>query len=249
MAKKRVSLTLEESLVDRIDSESETEGLNRSQMVEQIVESYFSGRGVDTAVVLCGDPEARSLDEYRGKPVLEHILEHLEEEGVSRTILLIGENTEIQERLGSSRGEMALDYVSEEDPQGTAAALMNVEDMVESTFAVLNGHVITDVDLDEMHGMHRDQDTVATMALTTVEDPSSYGVARLKGSRILGFEEKPDEGEEPSRLINAGTYLFEPAIFDRLDGDSLETVFEQLASREQLAGYIYGGEWVDIDER
>ncbi|MFB6147997.1 MAG: sugar phosphate nucleotidyltransferase, partial [Candidatus Nanohaloarchaea archaeon] len=201
MSKKRVSLTLEESLVDRIDSEADKKGLNRSQMMEEVAKSYFSERGIDTAVVLCGDPGTRSLELYEGKPVLEHILEHLEGQGVSRAVLLVGRNGEIEERFGYSHGSLVLDYVDEEEPRGTAAALSEVEDLVDSTFAVLNGHVITDVDLDEMHGVHREEDTVATMALTTVEDPSGYGVARLKGSRILGFEEKPEEGEEPSRLI------------------------------------------------
>jgi NDP-sugar pyrophosphorylase family protein len=86
------------------------------------------------------------------------------------------------------------------------------------------------------------------LALTTVEDPSRYGVARLKGRRILGFEEKPAKGKEPSRLINAGTYIFDPEIFSHLDADSLEEVFEQLASQSSLSGYIYGGKWKDIDE-
>lgn len=247
MSKKRVSLTLEERLVDKIDDEASKKGLNRSQTVEEIARKYFESRSIETAVVLCGDPEARSLEKYNEKPVLEHILEHLSGQ-VSRAILLVGNNTEIEGRFGSSYGELALDYVSEDDPQGTAAALRNVEGMVDRTFAVLNGHVITDVDLQELAGQHREENTLATIALTTVEDPSGYGVARLKGSQILGFEEKPEKGEVPSRLINAGTYLFEPSIFDELGGDSLETVFQDLAGRSQLTGYIYGGEWLDIDK-
>lgn len=248
MAKKRVSLTLEEELVENIDEEASSKGLNRSQMVEDITGSYFENQSVQTAVILCGDPEARSLEEYREKPVLEHILEHLSSQ-VSRAILLVGKNkAEIENRFNGSFQGVVLNYVSEEEPRGTAAALRNVEDMVDRRFAVLNGHVLTDVDLRDMAEVHREEGTIATMALTTVENPSSYGVAKLKGSRILGFEEKPEAGEEPSRLINAGTYLLEPEIFNELDEDSLEEVFEKLASQSELSGYIYGGEWVDIDE-
>ncbi len=248
MPKKRVSLTLEEELVEKIDEEASGKGLNRSQMVEDLVDGYFRGKSVDTAVVLCGDEENRSMEEYEGKPVLEHVLEHLSDEGVNRVVLLAGRNEGIEEYFGSSSSGMALDYVFEEDPRGTAAALRTVEDAVEGMFAVLNGHVISDVDLNEMMSLHREEDVLATMALTTVEDPSKYGVARLKGSRILGFEEKPEPGKEPSRLINAGTYVLDPEIFDRLDSDSLEDVFEQLASERSLAGYIYGGGWMDIDD-
>jgi len=123
-----------------------------------------------------------------------------------------------------------------------------VEDEIDDTFAVLNGHVLSDVNLEEISGLHREENYVATIALTTVEDPSSYGVARLKGSRILGFEEKPKPGEEPSRLINAGIYILEPEIFEHLKADSLEEVFEELASKNELSGYIYGGYWKDIEE-
>lgn len=247
MGKKRVSLTLEEELVDRIDSEASKEGINRSQMVEKVIDDYFRQRSIDTAVVLCGDEDARSLEEHEGRPVLEHILEHLADQGVSRAILLIGRNREIEKLLGSESNGVALEYVRGE-PRGTATALRRAEDRVDSTFAVLNGHVISDVDLREMVEEHRDSGAVATMALTTVEDPSHYGVARLKGSTILGFEEKPARGEEPSRLINAGTYVVEPAIFEHLEGDSLEEVFETLASERKLSGYIYGGKWLDIEE-
>lgn len=246
MAKKRVSLTVEESLVDKLDSEADRKGLNRSQMVEEVVESYFQRRGIDTAVILCGGPEVKTLELHNGKPVLSHILEHLSSQGIDRAILLIGNNSEIQENFGSGYNGVALDYVEEEEPEGTAAALERVEGKIDRSFVVLNGHVIADVDLKDMLKVHEEEDSVGTMALTAVENPSDFGVAKLKGRTILGFEHKPKPGEEPSRLINAGTYVFSPEIFDRIDSDSLETVFQQLADRGELSGYIYGGEWKEV---
>jgi NDP-sugar pyrophosphorylase family protein len=243
MAKKRISLTLAEELVEQVDAEAGSQNANRSQLVEEIVREHFDSKGLDTAVILCGDSDVSGLEEHRGSPVLNHILEHLEDEGFRRVIMLVGRNARIKERFGPQHGALNLEYVEEEKPRGTAAALTNLEDRIERGFAVLNGHVITDVDFREMVELHRDEETVATMALTTVEDPSEYGVARLKGSKILGFVEKPDEGEEPSRLINAGAYILEPEIFDELEEDSLEEVFERLASHSRLAGYIYGGKW------
>ncbi len=246
MAKKRVSLTIEEDIVEKIDSEAEERQLNRSQTVEKIVEKYFGERGIDTAVIFCGDPEAKSLELHNGKPILSHILDHLAEEGVSRAILLSGKNKEIEESFGSDYSGLALEYI-EDEPEGTAAALRKIEGKVEGEFAALNGHVIADVDLDEMLRFHREENSVATIALTSVEEPSSYGVARLKGRKILGFVEKPERGEEPSRLINAGTYIFGPEIFSMLGEESVEEVFENLADQRQLSGYIYGGEWRSWD--
>ncbi|MFB6207862.1 MAG: sugar phosphate nucleotidyltransferase [Candidatus Nanohaloarchaea archaeon] len=249
MPKKRVSLTLDETLVEQIDSEADRENVNRSQMIESVVRNYFRGRGLDTAVVFCGDPDIRTLKQYNGEPVLSHVLSHLSGQGVSRAILLVGQNrSKIESEFGSTHERVALEYVSEDEPRGTAAALKKVEDRIDRSFVAVNGHVITDVDLQDMSKVHHDENTVATMALTTVEEPSSYGVARLKGRKILGFEEKPEPGEEPSRLINAGTYIFDPEIFSHLEHDSLERSFEQLAGESELSGYIYGGKWVDVSE-
>ncbi|MDY6774216.1 MAG: sugar phosphate nucleotidyltransferase, partial [Candidatus Nanohaloarchaea archaeon] len=248
MAKKRVSLTLEEEAVERLDREAERENLNRSKMVGEILEEYFSERAINTAVILCGDEEMKSLRLYKGKPVLEHVLDHLAQQGISRAVMLAGRNDEIRDRFGENYEDIELEYVREEDPQGTAAALAEAEERLDRSFVLVNGHVISDVDLREMARAHNEESSVATMALTTVGEPSRYGVARMKGSKVLGFEEKPEPGEEPSRLINAGTYILEPDIFERLDRDSLEAVFEDLAEEAELSGYIYGGEWVDIDE-
>ncbi len=250
MSKKRVSLTLEEELVDTIDAEADMNDVNRSRQVETIIKEYFRNRSIRTAVIFCGGEDLQSMNQYEGKPVLAHIIDNLDLQDIQRVILLTGKNREeIEEHFGSRYRGVNLEYVSEEEPKGKAAALAKVEDRINSTFIALNGHVISDVDLEDMLEVHRDERAVATMALTTVNNPSEYGVARLKGRTILGFEEKPSSGEEPSRLINAGTYLLEPEIFDQLGKESLEAVFERLSDQRKLSGYIYGGEWKDFSER
>ncbi|MFB6174414.1 MAG: sugar phosphate nucleotidyltransferase [Candidatus Nanohalobium sp.] len=249
MAKQRISLTLDEDLLEKIDAEVDRKDLNRSQMMDQVVSEYLSSQGLDTAVVFCGGEEAKSMQVYDGKPVLSHVLDHLSSEGIDRIVLLVGPNKdEIEGHFGSEYRGSALEYMEEQEPEGTASALEKVKEKIGKTFVAVNGHVVTDVDLQDMLKVHRDEGNVATMALTTVENPSDYGVVKLKGRTILGFERKPDPGREPSRLINAGTYIFEPAIFSKLGPESLETVFEHLSSDKQLSGYIYGGKWQDIKE-
>jgi mannose-1-phosphate guanylyltransferase len=247
MSKQRVSLTLDEELVERIDAEADRNDINRSQQVENILESFFNRKAIETAVVFCGDDDLKALREYSGRPVLEHVLEHLSSQDIGRACLLVGrKEDEIRDEFGSRYDGVNLTYISEESPEGTAAALRKVREEVSRTFVAVNGHVITDVDIQEMLEIHREEDSVSTMALTSVEDPSGYGVVRLKGRKILGFEEKPESYEHLSRLINAGTYIFEPEIFDYIDSDSLEETFESLADRDLLSGYIYGGKWEDI---
>ncbi|PSH01464.1 MAG: hypothetical protein BRC26_03450, partial [Nanohaloarchaea archaeon QH_8_44_6] len=219
----------DQELVELLDQKADRDECNRSQTVENMLESYFRKQGLGTAVILCGDPELRSLELYKGKPVIAHVLEHISDHDIANAILLAGQNAQkLREQFGSIYEDVNIEYVSEESPRGTASALQDVEKRLNTTFVLMNGHVLTDVDIDEMLQVHRDQETTATMALTTVQNPSKYGVARLKGQKILGFEEKPETGEEPSRLINAGTYILDPDIFSRLDHDDLEKVFETL---------------------
>ncbi|MFB6077222.1 MAG: NDP-sugar synthase, partial [Candidatus Nanohaloarchaea archaeon] len=91
---------------------------------------------------------------------------------------------------------------------------------------------------------------IATMALTTATDTADYGVVRMKGDRIVGFTEKPDTAT--SHLINAGIYLVDPAVIDRVPPREettqvdIETIFEDLAGDGQLNGYVFEGEWREV---
>lgn len=243
MSKKRVSLTVNEQLLKRVDAEAEHKGLNRSQMFEEIVENYVHSQEIDTAVIFCGGEDVRSLNEIDGKPVMAFIIQKLRDNNISRIILLPGKNEQqIRDRFSWGEG-LEVEYVSEENPRGTAAALEKLEQKIGKTFLAVNGDVLADVDIEDMLKVHRDEGRKATIALTTVEDTSEYGAVHLKGRQILGFKEKPEPGEEPTKLVNAGTYIFEPSIFNELDAKALDEVFESLAAEKEITGYIYGGEW------
>lgn len=247
MSKTRVSLTVNEELLKRMDAEADHKDLNRSQMFEEVVKNYIYGQEIDTAVIFCGGEDLESLKNIDGKPVLAHIVEGLKENNISRLVLLAGKNEEkVRERFSWGDG-LDVEFVSEEEPEGTASALEKLEERIGKTFLAVNGHVIADVDVGDMLKVHRAEGRAATIALTTVEDPSEYGAVRLKGRKVLGFEEKPEPGEEPTKLVNAGTYIFEPTIFEYLDDKALDKVFTSLASNNELSGYIYGGKWKRAD--
>ncbi len=243
MSKSRVSLTVDEDLLKRIDAEADRSGLNRSQMFEDIVKNYIHGQKIDTAVVFCGGEELNALNEVDGKPILAHVMDHLKQNNISRVIILAGPNEDrVKSRFAWGDG-LNIDFVSESDHSGTADALKKLEDRIGKTFLAVNGDVIADVDVSDMLKVHRDEGCEATMALTTVEDPSSYGAVHLKGRKVLRFKEKPEPGEEPTKLVNAGTYIFEPSIFDNLSDNGLDQVFSDLAAKGNVSGYIYGGKW------
>jgi NDP-sugar pyrophosphorylase family protein len=114
---------------------------------------------------------------------------------------------------------------------------------------MLNGDELKDINIPRMFRLHKRKNALATIALTTVDDPSQYGVAKLSGTRILEFVEKPKKGEAPSNLINAGFYILEPGIVDMIpDSFSMieKEVFPKLAAQGKLRGFPFAGQWFDI---
>ena len=139
--------------------------------------------------------------------------------------------------------------VEEKEPLGTAGAVKNIGDAIAGTFAVYNGDVIDSLDFGALLKFHRKRRAMATVALYEVPDPSAFGVVAMDGDRITRFVEKPQEGEAPSRLINAGRYMFEPEVLDATEGGrfvSMEReVFPVLAAKGRLFGFPFEGQWSD----
>lgn len=254
MSKKRISLTLDENLVNHIDRKVEAgRYANRSQAIEQFLEEQLSQEDVSTAIVLCGGREnpPECTIKVNSKPLIHHIITHLEDSGVTRIILASGQNRDvIEQNLDSYTAD--IEFLEEDAPLGTAGGLRLLKDRLNDTFLLINGDVLCRVDLHDMAKTHRQGDMLATMALTTVQDPSPYGVVRLKGSRITGFKQNPSREQVSSNLINAGVYLLEPDVIDLLPSKQerqkidVEDLFEQLAGRQNLQGYVYDGEWHDL---
>lgn len=119
---------------------------------------------------------------------------------------------------------------------------------IRGTFVVCNGDELKKIDIKEMFDFHKKQGTLSTIALTTVNNPQDYGVVVLNGNRVYSYIEKP-QNDIPTNLINAGLYIFEPEVlthapqgFGRLEQD----VFPKLAQKEELAGFVFYGEWQDV---
>jgi len=193
----------------------------------------------------------KALLDVQGKTVIEHLFNLLKKYGTREVILCVGHMKEkIKEYLGhGSKFGVNITYVEEEKPLGTAGPLKLAKKHLNSSFIASNGDELKDINIPRMFRLHKRKNALATVALTTAADPSQYGVARLDGSRILEFIEKPKAEDAPSNLINAGFYILEPKVLDLIpDGFSmLETdVFPQLAKKGRLRGFPFQGQWFDI---
>jgi mannose-1-phosphate guanylyltransferase len=186
-----------------------------------------------------------------GRPFLTFMLDWLGRHGVQEAILSCGFLSDAVERvLGRDHEGIALHYVVEDEPLGTAGPVRLAADrgLVTGRLLVLNGDALTDLDLTAEVEQHERTGAVATLALTAVEDTASYGVVpTAEDGRVEAFLEKtPDP---PTNRINAGAYVLEREVVDRIPPGravSFEReVFPGLVG-EGLHGYMAEGYWIDI---
>lgn len=154
------------------------------------------------------------------RPHIEHVLDLLVSHGVGDVILTTSYLAEAFRSTVDDARERGInvDVVHEEVPLGTAGALKNAEAAIgDETFLVFNGDILTDVDLGGLVAFHRGRAAAGTILLTPVEDPSAFGVVPTRDDGLVtGFIEKPPPGEAVTNLINAGVYVLEPLVLDRI---------------------------------
>jgi mannose-1-phosphate guanylyltransferase len=166
------------------------------------------------------------------RPHIEHIFDLLLEHEVKEAVLLtsyLAETFEQSVRVAGARG-ILLEVTHEEEPLGTAGAIKNAESLLgDDAFLIFNGDILTDADLTSIIGWHRDRSAEATIVLSPVENPSAFGVVPTdEDGRVLGFIEKPPRDEAPTNLINAGIYVFEPSVLERIPSGEVWSAERQL---------------------
>jgi mannose-1-phosphate guanylyltransferase len=187
-------------------------------------------------------------------PHIEHVFDLLQRHGVDEIVLLtsfLAEAFEISVERAAQRG-LTVAVAHEVEPLGTAGALKNAQELVgNETFLAFNGDVLTDVDLSGMVDWHRERGAEATIVLTPVDDPSAYGVVPTEpDGHVLGFIEKPPPGEAPTNLINAGVYVCEPTLLDRIPEGRVFSAERELFPAVVEDGTVYArgtdAYWMDI---
>lgn len=155
-----------------------------------------------------------------GKPFLDYTISSLKKAEIEDITLVVGYRKEdIRERYGDgSDFGVDISYVEQTEQKGTAHAISFVDS--EETFMVVNGDIFCDSSsLLDIIARHREENAICTMGVFEVEDASSYGMVQVKDGRVEGLIEKPDETS--NQLINAGVYVFEPAIYQAIEDTPL----------------------------
>ncbi len=259
--KERITLTIDTDVLKKLDASVDGFKIkNRSHAVEMHLLSSLGANRPSKAFILAGgrgtrlkpitDEIPKPLIPVQGKPVLEHGIELMKKHGIKDIVISVGYKGEkIKEYFGDGKNfGVNIVYVEERKPLGTAGPLKLAQEFLKEAFVMCNADELKNIDLVDMYMFHKENNSLGTIALTTVEDPSSYGVAKLKGNQILDFIEKPSREHAPSNLINAGLYILEPEVLKYIFEETSymeKDIFPKLAREGKLFGYPFEGQWFD----
>ncbi len=192
------------------------------------------------------------------RPMIVRLAERLAAGGVTDIVLALGFRPDVfrdafpGDVLNGPFGSVRLHYAVEPEPLDTAGAIRFAADFagVTGTFVVANGDIMTSLPIDQLIDFHRRSGAEATIHLTPVDDPSSFGVVEVDSDgRVQRFVEKPAPGETDSNTINAGTYVFEESVLARIDQGRRVSVeretFPALVADGALAALATDDAWID----
>src|SRR5690554_3239630 len=210
------------------------------------------GEGTRLRPLTCNLP--KPMVPILNRPMMEHILNLLKRHGftdIASTLWYLPEHVERYFQNGDVFG-VNMEYFVEREPLGTAGSVKNAVQFLQDTFIVMSGDALTDIDLTSAVEFHKKQGSMATLVLTRVPNPLSYGVVLVDESgKITQFLEKPSWSQVFSDTVNTGIYILEPEVLDLIKlgqkVDFSQDVFPELLRRgAPLYGYVAPGYWSDI---
>jgi mannose-1-phosphate guanylyltransferase/phosphomannomutase len=188
------------------------------------------------------------------RPMMEHIVHLLAAHGFDEVVVTVAFMADAIRNYfgdGSEHG-IKITYSNEDSPLGTAGSVGNARAMLDDTFLVISGDVLTDINLTSVVEFHRSRGSAATLALKSVENPLDFGIVITESDgSISRFLEKPTWGEVFSDNINTGIYVLEPEIFDFIPpGKPVDFSSEVFPALLGAGRTIYGlpveGYWEDV---
>lgn len=263
MRRARITITIKKNLIDEIDKIIDKEKIrNRSSAIEYILNKYFAPQ-ITQAVILAGGKGLnlrpytlevpKSLLLIKGKPILEHIILSLKRDNIKEIIICTGYKGEkIKEFFGSGeKWGVKILYSHEDKPLLTGGALLKAKKLIkDKTFLLIYGDIITNLSFAELISFHKKNKFLATLGLTTIDDPQNYGQIQLRGAKLVNFFQKNKIKNLKTHLINCGIYVFEPNIFDYFPKNQtifyLEDVIEKLIEKGKVAGFVFEKQWFDV---
>lgn len=193
----------------------------------------------------------KPMVEVGGRPILEAILENLAEHGVGRVYLAVNYRAEVIEaHFGDGDGfGLEIRYLREECKLGTAGALALLPETPESPFLLMNGDVLTRINVRALFDFHRRHRAAMTVAASEYNFRIPLGVLEIAGHHVLGVEEKPAK----RFLCNAGIYALDPEMLRFVpEGRPFHTtdlLGEAVREGLPVAAFPIHEYWVDVGQK
>jgi NDP-sugar pyrophosphorylase family protein len=221
--------------------------------VTRIAEAMIVAGGAGTRLRPLTRSMPKPLLPFCGAPFLSGVIRRLAAVGVERVLLIVGPDPSPFDVLRADARDhgVEVEAVPEPEPLDTAGGVREALDRVSGPFLVLNGDILTDVDVSAALEAHERAAADATLVLTRVEDTSTFGVVVREGGRVRRFVEKPAPGTLPGHdTVNAGTYVLDPdalAQFPRGRLSFEREVFPRLLEQgAHIEGWVGSGVWADL---
>ncbi|HBE77706.1 MAG TPA: alcohol dehydrogenase [Firmicutes bacterium] len=183
-----------------------------------------------------------------GRPILERLILHLVGFGITKIYIAIHYHGEMIESYfgdGSAFG-CTIEYLREKEMLGTGGALSLLSEQLQHPFIVMNGDLVTQVNIADLLEFHNQMKVAATITGRTYQLEIPYGIIETVAQKLVDLQEKP----LVHYLINAGIYVFNPEILSLIPHDQYFTIirlFEIMLEKKISVGvYAINEEWIDI---
>lgn len=261
--KNKISITINEKILKDIDSIIDNIFIrNRSQAIEYLIKK--SMKESKTAVILAGTGLKCSTDKLKNRyalkvnhaTIIEKTIKKFQDSGFKNIYIIAPHEilTNIFKIVGDgSNFNVKIEYIDEENPEGSASALKLLSGKIKTTFLVVQCDiVITHIDLLELWNKHLQEKAVVTLLLCSEVQPANqvrYGHVSLNGNKITSWDEKPLLKNLKSTIFNAGIFIAEPELL-KYHGKSLEfNIFPELVKRGLLSGHMSSSPHLHIHTR
>lgn len=193
-----------------------------------------------------------------GKPIIQYNIESLRDNGITDILLIVRYKEEMVRNYFGDGSDFGVNifYKTQKDFLGTANAISYGEDFIDDSIIVLNGDIILDDEIiHEIIKKYNYLTPDTLMLLTEVEDPSAFGVVEIENGNIKSIVEKPNREEAPSNLVNAGIYIFNKDIFDKIrkteisergEYEITDSVSLQIKDNKTVIGHKTSKDWIDV---
>ena len=214
------------------------------QLKELRMEAVILAGGLGTRLrSVIGDlPKPLAL--VNGRPFLYYVIDMLMESGINKITFSLGYRSQaIIKSLNEYQLNNNFNYVIEDEPLGTGGAIQKAIESIDSTsFFVINGDSITNLDFQTMYDYHKNHNADISIAGKYVSNVSRYGVLKIEEGWVRGFSEKNCANEG---IINVGVYLMNKVIFNGFNAQvpfSFEKDFlEKRITEFNVLHYVFNG--------